>query len=121
MHSDLASTMLRLVALLLHGLALALGHYDICKSLVSMDDGPVWEFYACQPKPISMKDYMKVKVDPPGITCGDPPESDSPHSSGDLKVQWESSDPTTEPASSFTPWRTVAISKLLTPGQQGSL
>ncbi|MGH0169188.1 UNVERIFIED_CONTAM: hypothetical protein FKN15_056361 [Acipenser sinensis] len=74
MHSDLASTMLRLVALLLHGLALTLGQYDICKSLVSMDDGPIWEFYACQPKPISMKEYMKVKVDPPGITCGDPPE-----------------------------------------------
>ncbi|MGH0173442.1 UNVERIFIED_CONTAM: hypothetical protein FKN15_065405 [Acipenser sinensis] len=74
MHSDLASTMLRLVTLLLHGLALTLGQYDICKSLVSMDDGPIWEFYACQPKPISMKEYMKVKVDPPGITCGDPPE-----------------------------------------------
>ncbi|XP_058861516.1 netrin-G2-like isoform X2 [Acipenser ruthenus] len=74
MHSDLASTMLRLVALLLHGLSLTLGQYDICKSLVSMDDGPIWEFYACQPKPISMKEYMKVKVDPPGITCGDPPE-----------------------------------------------
>uniref|UniRef100_A0A4W5LII7 Netrin G2 n=1 Tax=Hucho hucho TaxID=62062 RepID=A0A4W5LII7_9TELE len=48
--------------------------YDLCKSLVSTDDGAVWEHYACQPKAQSMKDYMRVKVDPPGITCGNPPE-----------------------------------------------
>uniref|UniRef100_A0A8C6UDE4 Netrin g2b n=1 Tax=Neogobius melanostomus TaxID=47308 RepID=A0A8C6UDE4_9GOBI len=48
--------------------------YELCKSLVSTDEGSVWEHYACQPKPASMKDYMRIKVDPPGITCGNPPE-----------------------------------------------
>ncbi|XP_041706366.2 netrin-G2 isoform X3 [Coregonus clupeaformis] len=63
------------VLLLLHCFAsLTLGQYDLCKSLVSTDDGAVWEQYACQPKAQSMKDYMRVKVDPPGITCGNPPE-----------------------------------------------
>ncbi|XP_029693465.1 sarcoplasmic reticulum histidine-rich calcium-binding protein [Takifugu rubripes] len=60
--------------LLLHCLAFALGQYELCKSLVSTDEGSVWEQYACQPKPASMKDYMRIKVDPPGITCGNPPE-----------------------------------------------
>ncbi|XP_064799333.1 netrin-G2 isoform X2 [Oncorhynchus masou masou] len=63
------------VLLLLHCFtSLTLGQYDLCKSLVSTDDGAVWEQYACQPKAQSMKDYMRVKVDPPGITCGNPPE-----------------------------------------------
>ncbi|XP_075762156.1 netrin-G2 isoform X4 [Pelodiscus sinensis] len=66
--------MLYLVAFLLHCLLLAMGHYDICKSWVTTDDGPSWEFYACQPKAMRMKDYVIVRVDPPGITCGDPPE-----------------------------------------------
>uniref|UniRef100_A0A8B9QZP0 Netrin G2 n=1 Tax=Anas platyrhynchos TaxID=8839 RepID=A0A8B9QZP0_ANAPL len=56
--------MLYLLALLLHRLPLAMGQYDICKS---------W-FYACQPKAMRMKDYVTVRVDPAGITCGDPPE-----------------------------------------------
>ncbi|KAM8871344.1 netrin-G2 isoform 2-T21 [Synchiropus picturatus] len=60
--------------LLLHLLASTLGQYELCKSLVSTDEGSVWEHYACQPKPASMKDYMRIKVDPPGITCGNPPE-----------------------------------------------
>ncbi|KAK5879316.1 hypothetical protein CesoFtcFv8_024632 [Champsocephalus esox] len=60
--------------LLLHCLASTLGHYELCKSLVSTDEGPVWEQYACQPKTASMKDHMRIKVDPPGITCGNPPE-----------------------------------------------
>ncbi|KAI3362182.1 hypothetical protein L3Q82_012503 [Scortum barcoo] len=60
--------------LLLHCLASTLGQYELCKSLVSTDEGSVWEHYACQPKPASMKDYMRIKVDPPGITCGNPPE-----------------------------------------------
>ncbi|XP_054908526.1 filaggrin isoform X3 [Poeciliopsis prolifica] len=60
--------------LLLHCLASALGQYNMCKSLVSTDEGSVWEHYACQPSPASMKDYMRIKVDPPGITCGNPPE-----------------------------------------------
>ncbi|XP_062290767.1 netrin-G2 [Scomber scombrus] len=60
--------------LLLHYLASTLGQYELCKSLVSTDEGSVWEHYACQPKPSSMKDHMRIKVDPPGITCGNPPE-----------------------------------------------
>ncbi|KAI1904749.1 hypothetical protein AGOR_G00008900 [Albula goreensis] len=69
-----ATAMLLQVAFFLQCIALTLGQYDICKSLVSTDDGPIWEYYACQPKPASMKDYMRIRVDPPGITCGDPPE-----------------------------------------------
>ncbi|KAA8584413.1 hypothetical protein FQN60_008198 [Etheostoma spectabile] len=60
--------------LLLRCLASTLGQYELCKSLVSTDEGSVWEQYACQPKSASMKDYMRIKVDPPGITCGNPPE-----------------------------------------------
>ncbi|KAK5852396.1 hypothetical protein PBY51_023866 [Eleginops maclovinus] len=60
--------------LLLHCLASTLGQYELCKSLVSTDEGSVWEQYACQPKTASMKDHMRIKVDPPGITCGNPPE-----------------------------------------------
>lgn len=66
--------MLGLLALLLHCLPLASGDYDICKSWVTSDEGPTWEFYACQPKVMRLKDYVKVKVEPKGITCGDPPE-----------------------------------------------
>lgn len=66
--------MLRLLALLLYCLPLASGDYDICKSWVTSDEGPTWEFYACQPKVMRLKDYVKVKVEPSGITCGDPPE-----------------------------------------------
>lgn len=66
--------MLHLLALLLHCLPLASGDYDICKSWVTSDEGPTWEFYACQPKVMRLKDYVKVKMEPPGITCGDPPE-----------------------------------------------
>ncbi|KAI6076014.1 Netrin-G2 [Aix galericulata] len=69
-----AAAMLYLLALLLHYLPLAMGQYDICKSWVTTDDGPSWEFYACQPKAMRMKDYVTVRVDPAGITCGDPPE-----------------------------------------------
>uniref|UniRef100_A0A673AIT6 Netrin g2a n=1 Tax=Sphaeramia orbicularis TaxID=375764 RepID=A0A673AIT6_9TELE len=36
--------------------------------------GPGWEFYACQPPPVNMKELMQIRVDPPGITCGNPPE-----------------------------------------------
>ncbi|XP_032979165.1 netrin-G2 isoform X1 [Rhinolophus ferrumequinum] len=66
--------MLHLLALFLHCLPLASGDYDICKSWVTSDEGPTWEFYACQPKVMRLKDYVKVKMEPPGITCGDPPE-----------------------------------------------
>lgn len=60
--------------LLLRCAASSVSQYELCKSLVSTDEGSVWEHYACQPKPASMKDYMRIKVDPPGITCGTPPE-----------------------------------------------
>ncbi|MGH0134713.1 UNVERIFIED_CONTAM: hypothetical protein FKN15_030440 [Acipenser sinensis] len=44
---------------------------------------------------------------------------DSPHSSGDLKVQWASSDPTAKTASSFTPRNSTAdIRELLDSGGQ---
>ncbi|XP_061655871.1 netrin-G2 isoform X7 [Phyllopteryx taeniolatus] len=70
-----SAMLLRVALLLLHCSASALGgQYELCKSLVSTDDGSVWEQYACQPRSESMKDYMRIKVDPPGITCGNPPE-----------------------------------------------
>lgn len=78
--------MLYLVALLLHCLPLAMGQYDICKSWVTTDDGPSWEFYACQPKAMRMKDYVTVRVDPAGITCGDPPERFCTHVSVSLLI-----------------------------------
>lgn len=81
-----AAAMLYLVALLLHCLPLAMGQYDICKSWVTTDDGPSWEFYACQPKAMRMKDYVTVRVDPAGITCGDPPERFCTHVSVSLLI-----------------------------------
>ncbi|XP_041957997.1 LOW QUALITY PROTEIN: netrin-G2 [Alosa sapidissima] len=48
--------------------------YSSCKSLVSTDDGQTWEYYACQPRPMAMKQFMQIKVDPENITCGAPPE-----------------------------------------------
>ncbi|XP_016325695.1 netrin-G2 isoform X1 [Sinocyclocheilus anshuiensis] len=63
-----------LLYLLVHVLARARGQYDLCKSLVSTDEGSVWEHYACQPKAQAMKEYMRIRVEPPGITCGNPPE-----------------------------------------------
>uniref|UniRef100_A0A8C7L6T9 Netrin-G2 n=1 Tax=Oncorhynchus kisutch TaxID=8019 RepID=A0A8C7L6T9_ONCKI len=68
------SAMLSQVLFHLHFVTLTLGQYDICKSLFSTDDGPTWEFYACQPKPMAMKEFVQIRVDPPGITCGNPPE-----------------------------------------------
>lgn len=63
-----------LLVLLLHVVTHILGQYDLCKSLVNTDEGAVWEEYACQPKSSSMKDYMRIRVEPLGITCGNPPE-----------------------------------------------
>ncbi|XP_056134050.1 netrin-G2 [Lampris incognitus] len=48
--------------------------YDRCGSLLSSEAGPGWQFYACQPQPTNMKEFMQIRVDPPGITCGNPPE-----------------------------------------------
>ncbi|KAM7390932.1 hypothetical protein PAMP_021660 [Pampus punctatissimus] len=50
------------------------GQYDLCRSLQVSESGPGWEFYACQPPSTNMKEVMQIKVDPPGITCGNPPE-----------------------------------------------
>uniref|UniRef100_A0A3Q2X0K5 Netrin G2 n=1 Tax=Haplochromis burtoni TaxID=8153 RepID=A0A3Q2X0K5_HAPBU len=46
--------------------------FDVCRSLRGSKAGP--EFYACQPPPTNMKEVMQIRVDPPGITCGNPPE-----------------------------------------------
>ncbi|XP_069581068.1 netrin-G2-like isoform X3 [Brachyistius frenatus] len=48
--------------------------FDLCRSLRSSEAGPGWEFYACQPPSTNMKEVMQIRVDPPGITCGNPPE-----------------------------------------------
>lgn len=50
------------------------GQFDVCRSLRDSEAGPGWEFYACQPPPANMKEVMQIRVDPPGITCGNPPE-----------------------------------------------
>ncbi|XP_053504650.1 netrin-G2 isoform X1 [Ictalurus furcatus] len=59
---------------LLHTLVQVQGQYESCKSLLATDEGSVWEQHACQPKPQSMKEFMRIHVEPPGITCGNPPE-----------------------------------------------
>lgn len=46
------------------------GQFDTCRS----EGGPGLEFYACQPSPANMKEVMQIRVDPPGITCGNPPQ-----------------------------------------------
>ncbi|XP_069379192.1 netrin-G2 isoform X3 [Paralichthys olivaceus] len=48
--------------------------FNLCRSLRGSEAGPGWEFYACQPPPTNMKEVMQIRVDPPGITCGNPPE-----------------------------------------------
>ncbi|XP_035495975.1 netrin-G2 isoform X4 [Scophthalmus maximus] len=45
-----------------------------CRTLRGSEAGPGWEFSACQPPPSNMKEVMQIRVDPPGITCGNPPE-----------------------------------------------
>lgn len=59
---------------LLHILVQVQGQYELCKSLLTTDDGSVWEQHACQPKAQSMKEFMRIRVEPPDITCGNPPE-----------------------------------------------
>ncbi|XP_060747441.1 netrin-G2 [Tachysurus vachellii] len=59
---------------LLHTLVQVQGQYELCKSLLTTDEGSVWEQHACQPKPQSMKEFMRIHVEPAGITCGNPPE-----------------------------------------------
>ncbi|MEE6514989.1 hypothetical protein FKM82_023461 [Ascaphus truei] len=51
------------------------GHYDVCKTLTKSDEEIIWEYMACQPESTDMTKYLKVKLDPPDSTCGDPPET----------------------------------------------
>ncbi|XP_051789171.1 netrin-G1 isoform X3 [Erpetoichthys calabaricus] len=51
------------------------GHYDVCKFQMYSDEGITWDYMACQPEATDMTKYVKVKLDPPDITCGDPPET----------------------------------------------
>ncbi|XP_072306645.1 netrin-G1 isoform X2 [Eucyclogobius newberryi] len=53
----------------------AWGHYDVCKSQVYTDEGLTWDYMACQPEAADMTQYLRVTLDPPNITCGDPPET----------------------------------------------
>ncbi|XP_066548254.1 netrin-G1 isoform X1 [Amia ocellicauda] len=53
----------------------AWGHYDVCKSQIYTDEGLTWDYMACQPEATDMTKYLKVRLDPPNITCGDPPET----------------------------------------------
>ncbi|KAL7841937.1 hypothetical protein SRHO_G00236260 [Serrasalmus rhombeus] len=50
------------------------GHYDVCKSQVYTEDRLAWHYMACQPEATDMTKYLRVSLDPPNITCGDPPE-----------------------------------------------
>uniref|UniRef100_A0A672LNP9 Netrin G1 n=1 Tax=Sinocyclocheilus grahami TaxID=75366 RepID=A0A672LNP9_SINGR len=50
------------------------GHYDVCKSQVYAEDRLAWHYMACQPEATDMTKYLTVSLDPPNITCGDPPE-----------------------------------------------
>lgn len=53
----------------------AWGHYDVCKSQVYTEEGLTWDYMACQPEAADMTQFLKVTLDPPNITCGDPPET----------------------------------------------
>ncbi|XP_077417877.1 uncharacterized protein LOC144049112 isoform X2 [Vanacampus margaritifer] len=44
--------------------------FDACRR----EAGPGWEVAACQPPAANMKEVMQIRVDPPGVTCGNPPE-----------------------------------------------
>uniref|UniRef100_A0A8C9Y6D7 Netrin G2 n=1 Tax=Sander lucioperca TaxID=283035 RepID=A0A8C9Y6D7_SANLU len=68
--------LLPLLLLLLPALARcqSAGPFDECRALRGSEAGPGWEFFPCQPPPANMKEVMQIRVDPPGITCGNPPE-----------------------------------------------
>uniref|UniRef100_A0A3Q3XG61 Uncharacterized protein n=1 Tax=Mola mola TaxID=94237 RepID=A0A3Q3XG61_MOLML len=46
--------------------------FDACRSLRGSEAG--LGSPPCQPPPANMKEVMQIRVDPPGITCGNPPE-----------------------------------------------
>ncbi|KAF3857999.1 hypothetical protein F7725_011200 [Dissostichus mawsoni] len=53
----------------------AWGHYDVCKFQIYTEEGLAWDYMACQPEGTDMTKYLRVALDPPNITCGDPPET----------------------------------------------
>ncbi|XP_052331944.1 netrin-G1-like isoform X3 [Oncorhynchus keta] len=53
----------------------AWSHYDVCKSRIYTEEGLTWDYMACQPEATVMTKYLTVSLDPPNITCGDPPET----------------------------------------------
>ncbi|KAM4022917.1 netrin-G1 isoform 5-T5 [Anomaloglossus baeobatrachus] len=55
-------------------IAMQHGHYDMCKTQTKSDEGIVWEYMACQPESKDMTQFLKIRLDPPNSTCGDPPE-----------------------------------------------
>ncbi|XP_077778245.1 netrin-G2 isoform X2 [Podarcis muralis] len=85
--------MLHHAAFLLHCLPLVMGQYDICKSWVTTDNGPMWEFYACQPRAVPMKEYATVRVEPSGITCGNPPQKFCTHENPYMCDECDASNP----------------------------
>lgn len=48
--------------------------FERCRSRRNSGVGSEWKFSACQPPATNMKEFMQIRVDPPGITCGNPPE-----------------------------------------------
>ncbi|KAM8865433.1 netrin-G2-like isoform 3-T4 [Synchiropus picturatus] len=59
--------------------SLCQGQYDECRSSggtagARLQQAAEGDFFACQPPPSNMKEVMQIRVDPPGITCGNPPE-----------------------------------------------
>lgn len=51
------------------------GHYDVCETQIYTEEGKVQDYMACQSESTDMTKYLKVKLDPLDIACGDPPES----------------------------------------------
>uniref|UniRef100_A0A3B4ANR7 Netrin G2 n=1 Tax=Periophthalmus magnuspinnatus TaxID=409849 RepID=A0A3B4ANR7_9GOBI len=46
----------------------------LCLFVRSSESGPWTQFGPCEPQSRDMKELMKIRVEPPGVTCGDPPE-----------------------------------------------
>ncbi|XP_072771418.1 uncharacterized protein ntng2a isoform X2 [Nerophis lumbriciformis] len=65
---------LKPLPLLLLLVAMGQCQYDTCRTFGDLEAESRWEFAACQPPPTNMKEAMQIRVDPPGVTCGNPPE-----------------------------------------------
>ncbi|KAJ0019047.1 hypothetical protein NQD34_006616, partial [Periophthalmus magnuspinnatus] len=48
--------------------------FSWCSFVRSSESGPWTQFGPCEPQSRDMKELMKIRVEPPGVTCGDPPE-----------------------------------------------